>query len=243
MDSSNRARFLRLCHRHHNPKWFLTLYGADVHAVNAQGENLLYWLLFVPRGLRRRLVPWALMLGWPADAVDEGRYPCRHSALYEACDCGRWEEVLVMLRLPLHREALESALYWACLAWWEDPLALRALRGLMAQLGGFCPEKLPQLLQLLIMGGVYPLIPEALAAGYTLPPDESPWWAGDEEAWSSSDERGNAAWRRALARFAAGFRPPAVPVTRLPKRPRSLKKKYRCQYSEREWLHLLRACC
>ncbi len=245
MDSPFRARFLRLCRRHRNPGNFLEEYGADPTAVDEYGETLLTRLLFTPRSLRRRLVPWALMLGWPADAVDDGTTPCRHSPLYEACDCGMWQEVLLMLRRPLRREALESALYWACHAWDRGagaPAALSALRGLIEQLGGFCPAALPQLMEVLIMGGVYPLIPEALAAGYTLPAADSPWWGGDENAWSSADHRDYPAWHRALERFVAG---PAAPVgaRRRVKRSRRFKKKYNYRYTEREWLWLLRASC
>ncbi len=246
MDSPCYARFVRACHRRRYVRPFLERWGTEVQAVDEYGEPLLTRLLLIPGARTRRLVPWALMLGYQADMVDaDGVYPCVHSPLYEACDCGMWKEVLLMLRRPLRREALESALYWACHAWAFPlrPSALPALRGLIEQLGGFCPEAQPHLLELLVMGGVYPLIPEALAAGYVLPPADSAWWGGDEEAWSSADIRGSTAWRRALVRFAAENRRPSGQQVCSPRRFRRLRRKYRCQYTEREWLWLLRSCC
>ncbi len=240
MDSSCRARFLRTCRRAPGLKRFLDCYGEDVRAVDVYGESLLTHLS------GSRLVAWALLLGWKADVVDDGRYPCIHSPLYEACDCGRWAEVLLMLRRPLRREALASALYWACQAWDDEHrLALPALRGLIEQLGGFDPERHPRLMQLLILGGVYPLIPQALAAGYELPP--ASWWAEgweeDEGAWSSGDMRYNHAWRRALERFAATSVPLLRSDCHLPRRSRRFKKQYTSRRREREWLQLLRSCC
>ncbi len=244
MDSPARTRFLRSCRRFPGLRRFLDNYGEAVDAVDEDGESLLQLL-----SGSTSLVCQALMLGWHADVVNDSCYPCVHSPLYEACDCGCWEEVMLMLRRPLKREALESALYWACHAsnafsWRTTPAALPALRGLIEQLGGFCPQAQPELLKLLIMGGVYPLIPEALAAGYELPPDDSPWWEGDEGAWSSADMRGTGtpAWRRALRRFVAEPRL-AGSARRRCKCSRRMKKKYAHTLSEREWLYLLRASC
>ncbi len=165
-------------------------------------------------------------------------------ALCMACDCGRWAEATAQLQRPHPREEKQRALYWACYAWEEESLAaLHVIRELISQLGGFSPTTQPHLLEMLIFGGVYPLIPQALSAGYTLPPNE--WWErewGDELGWSSVDMRDCQAWRQAIIRLAAQPLTTPRPCKRLPNMPRRLKKKRRSTRREREWFRLLRMC-
>ncbi len=179
-----------------------------------------------------------------AERVNRQEPSTPEPALYVACDCGRWTEAAVLLQHPHPREEMQRALYWACYAWEEERLAaLNVIRELISQLGGFSPAIQPHLLEMLIFGGVYPLIPQALSAGYTLPPNE--WWervCGDELGWSSADMRDCCAWRQALVRLASQPLEVTLPCTRLPKMPRRLKKKRRSERREREWFRLLRMC-